>query len=138
MKKSILLCMGILPLWLNAAPPSPEDLVVSFDTVVIPQEKLAFKKDWNVERPDLSEFEVEFCRFMSNELGQRFALVTFTNSKSGLRSIDERDVVGVLANGRRLYPIRLEGETQIGSRGSLLLHFGQHQFPLVGLETRTD
>ncbi len=140
MKKLILSFLCILPLRLFAEPsvPSPESLVVSFDAVVIPPAELAFGTDRNALRPSLSEFEIEYRRFLSNDLGERFALVTFSKEKAILRKVSERDIVGVLANGERLYPVRLEGETQIGSRGSIFVYFGKHLFPLVDLETRTE
>ncbi|MDQ8185801.1 hypothetical protein [Pelagicoccus sp. SDUM812002] len=138
MKKLMLVLLSFLPFWIIAEPPAPEDIVVSFDEVIIPQDELAFVTDWKTLKPDLSEFEIEYQRFLSNDLGERFALVTLFKRKSGLRIIDEKDIVGVLANGQRLHPIRLEGETQIGARGSIFVHFGQHQFPLAGLETRTE
>ncbi len=138
MKKLILFCLALLPLCLIAEPNALEDRVVSFDEVIVPEDKLVFGEELHAIRPQLSEFEIEYYRFLSNDLGARFALVTFTNQKAGLRRISERDVVGVLVNGQRLYPIRLEGKTQLGARGSVLLHFGRHPFPLARLETRTD
>lgn len=139
MKKLIFFYLSwVAPFCIFAEPPATESLVVSFDEVVISQGNLAFDSDRNVLRPSLSEFEIEYQRFLSNDLGQRFALITFSKKKNMLRSISERDIVGVLANGQRLYPIKLEGETQIGSRGSIFVHFGKHQFPLVDLETRTE
>lgn len=137
MKKLISFSLCLLSFGLFAEP-SPETLVVSFDAVVIPQEEIAFGRDRNDLRPSLSEFQIEYRRFLSNELGERFALVTFSKEKAILRKVSERDIVGVLANGERLYPVRLEGETLIGSRGSIFVYFGKQPFPLVDLETRIE
>ena len=138
MKKLILLLAGLLPLGLIANTDENTGFVVSFDRVEMPEEKVAFVADWKDLKPDLSDFKISYCRFLSNERGERFALVTFVREKGGLRRLKEDYVVGVLANGERLNPIKLEGETQLGERGSVLLHFGARKFPLVGLETRTD
>ena len=137
--KKVILCLSLIGAFtLNAEPEDLKDRIVSFDEVVIPSEHIEFVKDWKELKPDLSELKIEFSRFMSNELGERFALVTFTKEKGLLRVVDARDVVGVLANGYRLHPIKVEGEAQIGKRGTLLLHFGIQQFPLVEVETRAE
>lgn len=138
MNKLILCFLWIAPICLVANPIAPEDRIVSFDEVSIPQGKLEFGRDRNALRPYLSEFEIEYRKFLSNDLGQRFAIVTLAKEKAILRNVNVGDIVGVFANGQRLRPIRLEGETHIGSRGSILVHFGKHPFPLVGLETRNE
>lgn len=138
MKILIVVIYSVLALGLRAEPLRPSDKVAAFDQVEISEGKIAFGGEWNALRPYLSGFEVEYCRFLSNKLGERFALVTFTSRKAGLKSVREEHIVGVFANGERRRAIRLEGEAQVGARGSLLVHFGTHAFPLVGLETRTE
>lgn len=138
MKKVILFLTLVGASVLVANSEEPKDLVVSFDTVSIDSQRVDFAHDWKELRPDLSEFKIDYRRFLSNQVGERYALVTLVKEKGALRILDTRDVVGILANGQRLYPLKIEGEAQIGPRGSVLLHFGTHKFPLVGLETRNN
>ncbi len=138
MKKLILLLASLCSCFAYSEPVSPSDLTVSFDEVTIAEGKLAFERESGDLRPSLSEFQLSYCRFLSNDLGERFALVTLAKEAGIRRIVDTRDIVGVLASGERLFPISIEGETHIGRRGTVLLHFGSHKFPLVGVEVRND
>lgn len=138
MKKLILLLWWVAPVALWGNSENFSDQVVSIDAVEVPNGKVEFVTEWKDLRPELSDFKIVHRNFLSNGLGERFALVTFTRSKGGVRSLKLDYVVGVLANGERLHPVRIEGESQLGERGSLLLHFGQHKFPLVSVETRRE
>lgn len=135
MKKLIPIVFCLFPFLLFASKSETEDLVVSFDVVELPEGTVAFVNKFKDLRPGLSDFEVTHRKFLSNEIGERFALVTFNRTRGGVRGLKKDYVVGVLANGRRLYPIQLDGETQIREEGSVFLHFGQHKFPLVAIET---
>lgn len=130
--------MGMSPLFAFSKPGFPADHVVSFDEVLIAEDQIVYERNSKDLRPRLSEFQVSYRRFLSNDVGERFALVTFTKETGILRIVDEQDIVGILANGERLYPISIDGETRIGSRGTALLNFGPNKFPLVGVETRNE
>lgn len=108
---------------------------IQFDRDTPPASELYFIHDASTLKPNLSVFEVENQRFLSSAEGERYALVTFRNTSSVV-SIEEKDVVGILANGRRLNPVHIEGESRIHDLGTVLLYFGAQKFPLVKVETR--
>lgn len=112
------------------------DDVVQFDTTQIPIQELEFATTMSAARPAVSKFEITYHAFLSNDLGERFAIATFINRSSSSTKLNTRDVVGVLANGERIFPIQIEGEQRISGKGTLLLHFDRQKFPLLMLETR--
>ena len=109
--------------------------IVRFDQNTPEPTQLHFIEDVTSLKPNLSVFTIENQRFLSGDQGERYALVTFRNPRNSV-SVEEKDVVGVLANGKRLYPVRIEGESRIHELGTVLLHFGEQRFPLVKVETR--
>lgn len=113
----------------------PKLAPIQFDRDTPPASELYFVHDAASLKPNLSVFEIENERFLSSDKGERYALATFRNTSSVV-SINEKDVVGILANGKRLNPISIEGESRIHDLGTVLLHFGPQKFPLVKIETR--
>lgn len=138
MKKLILLFCLFAPVISLAESVDAGSRIVTFDEPEIPLGEIEFVANWKDLRPDFSDFKIETCRFLSDKLGNRFALVTFTRSKGGVRELRLDQAVGVFANGERRNPVKLDGRNELGERGSLLLHFGTSAFPLVEVETRIE
>lgn len=134
MKKLLLLISTLLFSSMAFAATGSE--VVQFDTTQIPTQEIEFAATMSSARPAVSKFGVTYHAFLSNELGERFAIATFINLSSSSTKLNTRDVVGVLASGERIYPIQIEGEQRIDGKGTLLLHFDTQKFPLIKLETR--
>ena len=109
---------------------------LQFDPISAPPKELAFEPTLGDPRPQVSSFQINYHAFLSNELGERYALVTVSKSTASSSEFGTQDVIAVLASGQRIFPIRIEGERRITDRGTLLLAFGIQKFPVVKLETR--
>ncbi|QDP01028.1 hypothetical protein [Thalassotalea sp. PS06] len=97
--------------------------------------QLAFPNDENIV-PQISDFGVLNNVLMSNEAGERWAVVTFTNLATGKRSLNQKHVMALLANGERIVPYEFSEDFEGGETLSLTLNFGENKFPLLQVYTR--
>lgn len=81
---------------------------VAVHQLVCDEGKLAYDWDRKALRSGLSEFEVSYYRFLSNGIGERLSLVMLSKDTGLLRVSDTREIVGVLANGERIYSTSVE------------------------------
>ncbi|WP_152390054.1 hypothetical protein [Azotobacter salinestris] len=84
--------------------------------------------------PERNDFELIDYSVMSNEQGERFALVTIKNKSSGQRFFVNNDLVALLGNCSRVLahefePYRLNGGEQITKQ----IYFGFQRYPIVKL-----
>lgn len=98
-------------------------------------EPLNFDRD-DPLAPEPSDFEVLAAAPMSNEVGERWALVTVRNTSVGHRILENDQLVAVFADGSRAparnLGIRLAG----GERVTQAVRFGIRKFPIIRLLTR--
>lgn len=112
------------------------DDTLSIDKMVPQTEVFAFANDANVQ-PELGDFEVNNTVLMSNEKGERFAVVTISNLASGRRTITEKHLLALLANGTRIAPEAFQ-QPMLGQQTlSLTVAFGEHKFPILQVYSRT-
>lgn len=115
---------------------SNED-VLSIDRVVPHNIDLAFPNKLNIQ-PEQSDFEVNNFILMSNEVGQRWAVVTVTNLASGGRSLTNKHLMALIANGGRREPVEFSRLFKANETLSVTINFGESQFPLLSVYSRTD
>ncbi len=97
--------------------------------------ELHFKERERIE-PDRSDFRIVDYTTMSNDFGERWALVTVRNSSSGDRLLKDRQIVATLASGQRVYAQNLDERVDGLEMYTQAVYFGIHKFPIVRLEMR--
>lgn len=115
---------------------SSED-VISIDRVVLSNVHLAFPNDANVQ-PEQGDFEVNNFILMSNDIGKRWAVVTVTNLASGGRSLTNKHLMALIANGERRSPIEFSRSLKANETLSLTVFFGESSFPLLSVYSRSN
>ncbi|MCG9761580.1 hypothetical protein L1D50_21135 [Pseudoalteromonas sp. Isolate6] len=108
---------------------------LTIDNVVPNNMALAFANDANIY-PDSSDFKVLNAVLMSNESGERWAVVTLKNQSSGRRTLTHKHLLALTANGQRIAPMKLSENFDGGETLSLTLAFGENKFPLLSVYTR--
>nr|WP_136251617.1 hypothetical protein [Ningiella ruwaisensis] len=85
--------------------------------------------------PKVSDFEVLSIIPMSNEIGQRAAIVELANKSAGTRFLVESHLLGIFADGTRQTPLNFKKSLKFAGNEILIitLEFGQYPFPLVAL-----
>jgi hypothetical protein len=109
-----------------------EKEVLTVDRVISHNIELAFDNDKN-EKPKLSEFELVNYIVMSNELGERWAVVTVKNNASGNRILENDHLMALFANGERSNPTSLKIIFDAKETKSLTVSFGENKFPILSV-----
>lgn len=115
---------------------NPRD-TIRVDTPIISGAELAFPNPQNTQ-PMKSDFSLLNSVLMSNELGDRWAVVTVQNNASGSRALQERHLMAVLANGVRVTPESFKVNLAPLEILSTTVFFGRYQFPVLTINTRTN
>ncbi len=109
-----------------------EDKHLFFDQPTRQIQHLKFN-DSNPLQPDPNDFEVIEISYLSNERGERWALMTFKNSSSGQRLLNSDNIVAIFADGSRKEAQNVEEKLQGGELLTRTVFFGQHTFPIVSV-----
>ena len=109
-----------------------ETEALTVDRVIANNLELAFPNDKNV-KPKASDFELINYVVMSNDLGERWAVITLSNTSSGRRILEHDHLMALFADGKRKSPpafnVSFEGhETQ-----SITVSFGENKFPILSI-----
>lgn len=124
------LALLILPIAAMAA-----DDVISVDRAIPYSSELAFPNEQNLA-PEISDFSVNNVTLMSNDAGERWAVLTITNDASGRRTIQHKHLMGLVANGERVHPAEFSQSFNGGETLSLTVYFGESKFPLLSVYSR--
>ena len=111
-----------------------ETEALTVDRVIANNLELAFPNDKNIQ-PKASDFELINYVVMSNDLGERWAVITLSNTSSGSRILEHEHLIALFADGKRKSPpafkVSFEGqETQ-----SITVSFGENKFPILSIST---
>ncbi|WP_042149198.1 MULTISPECIES: hypothetical protein [unclassified Pseudoalteromonas] len=109
-----------------------EKEVLTVDRIISHNIELAFDNDTN-EKPKLSEFQLVNYIVMSNDLGERWAVVTIKNQASGNRILENDHLMALFANGKRSNPAHLKINFDANETKSLTISFGENKFPLLSI-----
>lgn len=96
--------------------------------------RISFPNDDNI-RPKKSDFELNSYVLMSNDEGERVAVVTLTNLTSGSREFEHTHLMALFADGQRFSPIAYKAHFKPNQTQSLTLSFGINKFPILSLYT---
>ena len=110
--------------------------VLQFDRVYPGGTELRFDRGTRGLQPEPGPFSLLEFRAMSNDIGERWALVSVANSSSGERFLKNRHLVATFADGRQSYARNLNDP--VGGRAHLskAVFFGHSPFPIVRVEAR--
>ncbi|MCR6653392.1 MAG: hypothetical protein NVV73_18680 [Cellvibrionaceae bacterium] len=118
-----------------AAPVSAQDDALMIDQSVGADVKLAFPNERNIQ-PRSSNFQVVNYVPMSNEQGERWAIVTLKNTSAGSRIFESQYLMGLFADGDRRAPSEFKQTIEGNEVVSVTLSFGRHKFPLLNVIAR--
>lgn len=97
-------------------------------------EQFHFKEETLRVKPEPSDFRVEDYTLMSNDIGERWALITFRNSSTSSRILKNDHIVATLANGQRVHALNLNERIGGSERFTQAVFFGISKFPILFLE----
>jgi hypothetical protein len=112
-----------------------EDITHHFDQ---PQGKLThinFRQK-EIIKPVPNDFELIESAFMSNNIGDRYAVVTIENTSPGQRILKNEHIVATFANGRQSIAHGLYELLKGGELLTKTIFFGSHSFPIVRVQLK--
>ncbi|NMP16326.1 hypothetical protein [Thalassotalea sp. Y01] len=127
---SILLC------FLSFSALTIESDTLTVDRAVNADIELAFANDRGIE-PTLSDFELLNYVIMSNEAGERYAVVTLKNLASGSRQLESKHLLALFANGERKQPSDFKLNFDANETQSLTISFGENKFPILAISSNS-
>ncbi|ASI93047.1 MULTISPECIES: hypothetical protein [Vibrio] len=114
---------------------SMEYETLSIDQPAIHYSELAFPNSDNIQ-PNRSDFSINNYVLMSSESGERWAVVTVTNTSSAKRTINQTQLVAILANGERIFAEDFHESVGPNKTTSLTINFGWNKFPILSIYSR--
>ena len=126
-----LFCLSCSPLF---AAEQSESLTI--DRTVPNAGSIIFPNDENI-KPKSSNFRLLDYVLMSNELGERWAVVTIRNQSSGNRTFEHEQLMALFADGRRKVPEAFSQHFKASETQSLTISFGKSKFPILHLLVET-
>jgi len=112
-----------------------DDHILHFDDIQENFQNLNFKDEKKI-RPGSSVFEIIEKHFMSNGLGERWAVVTIKNTSPGKRLLKNENIVATHANGSQSIAQNLDEALDGNEILTKAVLFGIHKFPILTIETR--
>lgn len=109
--------------------------VISMDRSLGPDTILMFPNEQNVQ-PELSDFSILNSLFMSNQAGDRWAVVTLRNTASGNRSLEQNHLMALLGNGKKVTPQPFKISLAAQEVQSITIYVGKYQFPILQVLSR--
>ncbi|NRB23722.1 hypothetical protein [Shewanella sp.] len=109
--------------------------VFSVDRIVSNDVELNFTNDGDIQ-PKISDFIVVNYILMSNEKGDRRAVVTLENQSSGSRIFKSDQLMALMGDGGRLSPLTYKQKFKRGESISMTLSFGNNKTPILQIYTR--
>jgi len=85
-------------------------------------------------KPKANDFELLHFAPMSNEIGERWVLITVKNTSTGSRFLKSEYIVATFANEEQRNPRGLNESIDGGQIISKTIFFGVNKFPIVMLE----
>jgi len=112
-----------------------KDNLLLFDENTPVFDKFSFDID-ELERlkPKKNDFELLHFAPMSNQIGERWVLITVRNKATGRRILKSEHIVATFVNGKQAYPVVIEKSVDGGEDFSDTIFFGVSKFPIVMLE----
>lgn len=134
--QKIITVISILYLYPFAAvsdEPYYTDRALHFDQPQSPLNSLNFKHD-NELRPSPNDFRLIEAYFLSNNIGERWAVITIENTSPGKRFLKNEFIIATFANGNQTTGFNLNETLKSNERLTKSVFFGIHQFPVVNIK----
>jgi len=109
------------------------DTIMHFDQTQAPLHSLNFDHS-NELIPAINDFRIIEAYYLSNMMGERWAIVTFENSAAGKRILKNDAIVATFANGGQKNSLNLGVSVQGNERLTRAVSFGINQFPIVNVK----
>jgi hypothetical protein len=106
--------------------------VLSVERSVSKNIHLSFANDKNI-RPKKGDFEIVNYVLMSNEVGERWSVITLTNLATGNRTLDQEHLIALFADGSRISPLEYKLNFEGKETQSITVSFGEHKFPILSI-----
>ena len=138
MKKALFLIFTTLALtFITFTCNADETEVLTVDRIVSKNLALAFPNDKNLKAKS-SHFELVNYVLMSNEMGERWAVLTLTNTSTGNRMLEQDHLMALFANGERKYPLEFKLNFESSETQSITVSFGESKFPILSISAETE
>lgn len=111
--------------------------VLTVDRIVSTNIELAFPNDENLKAKS-SDFKLVNYVIMSNEIGERWAVLTLTNTSSGNRMLEHDHLMALFADGERKNPLELKLNFKGRETQSITVSFGESKFPILSISSGTE
>lgn len=109
------------------------DTILHFDQPHSLIEPLYFKHDDKL-KPVANDFRIVRASYMSNRIGERWAIITFENKSSGQRLLKNEAVVATFADGYQTNAHNLNEIVKGNEQRTISVFFGKQQFPIVAVQ----
>ena len=111
--------------------------VLTVDRSVSKNLHLSFPNNNNITPKD-SDFKIINYVLMSNQAGERWSVITMTNTSSGTRSLEHSHLMALFADGSRANPQAYKLNFSGNQTQSITVSFGENKFPILSLYTNND
>jgi hypothetical protein len=142
----VLVCATVIPAFGEGQPlrpPGPTTApkvqpgqVLQFDSVQPGESDLRFDRGTRDLEPEAGPFRLTEYQTMSNDLGERWALVTVINTENANRFLKGTHLVATFADGTQRRAQNLNDGVGPLQQFSKAVFFGHSPFPLVRVEAR--
>ena len=106
--------------------------VLNVDRSVANNINLSFPNDNNI-KPKSGDFEIVNYVLMSNEMGERWSVITLTNLSSGNRDLEQDHLMALFADGSRKSPLQYKLNFKGNETQSITVSFGEYKFPILSI-----
>ncbi|MCJ8297256.1 MAG: hypothetical protein MJK15_22915 [Colwellia sp.] len=128
MKKYIVLALMVF----SSAIQAEDTEVLNVDRSVANNINLSFPNDNNI-KPKAGDFEIVNYVLMSNEMGERWSVITLTNLSSGNRDLEQDHLMALFADGSRKSPLQYKLNFKGKETQSITVSFGEYKFPILSI-----
>lgn len=105
---------------------------LTVDRVATNNLQLAFPNDSNIQ-PKPSDFELINYVVMSNEVGERWAVITLNNTSTGSRVLEQSNLIALFADGKRSPPLAFKVSFEGNETQTITVSFGENKFPILSI-----
>jgi len=111
--------------------------ILSVDRSVTRSINLSFPNDNNI-KPKKGDFEIVNYVLMSNEIGERWSVITLTNLSTGNRTLEHEHLIALFADGSRASPLEYKLNFNGRETQSITVSFGEHKFPILSIYSSNE
>ncbi len=86
--------------------------------------------------PKKSDFSIINYVPMSNDIGERWAVITVKNTSAGTRILTQDHLLGLFANGERIAPKGFRKSVGGKEYLSIAVGFGKNKFPILDIYSK--